>query len=132
MKKIIYSISMLVLLLLTGCTKSNLTTISLNELNNKISNKDSFVIYFEGEKNILKDKLETVLTSNNIEGYLIKTAKITEEEKIKLQPVISYEGSEIVFIVNGYDSSILSHIKNTDTTTEEIEARLKDMNFIKK
>lgn len=132
MKKICYIMSILVILLFTGCSKSKLTTITLDELNNKISNKDSFVIYFEGEDTSLKEKLEKVLTDNNIEGYLIKISKITEEERIKLEPTIAYEDSAIVFIVNGKDSSILSHIKNSDTTTKEIEARLKDMNFIKK
>ena len=131
MKKILCLVSILALILLTGCSKSNLNTISLDELYNKISNKDSFVIFFEDEDNGLKTKLEEALSNNNIEGYLIKTSKISAEEKTKLEPIIAYDSNSIVFVVDGKDASILSHVTNQDTTVKEITARLKDMNFIK-
>ncbi len=118
-------------LMVTGCTKSKLNKLSLDELYNKINNKDSFVVYFEVTDNALKNKLEKAATNNKIEAYVIDANKISNEEKIKLQPIISYEDSAIVFIVDGKDPSILSHITNSDTTVKEIESRLKDMNYVK-
>ena len=131
MKKIIIFVLMSMGLIITGCSNSKLQKLSLDELYNKINNKESFVIYFDVEDSSLKDKFEKVVGNNNIDGYIIDTSKISEDEKIKLQPIISYESSSIVFIIDGKDSSILSHVTNSDTTVKEIEARLKDMNFIK-
>jgi hypothetical protein len=131
MKKFIYLMVIFLGLMVTGCTKSKLNKLSLDELYNKINNKDSFVVYFEVTDNALKNKLEKAATNNKIEAYVIDANKISNEEKIKLQPIISYEDSAIVFIVDGKDPSILSHITNSDTTVKEIESRLKDMNYVK-
>ena len=131
MKKLLFLMLASLVVMITGCSNSKLKVLSLDELYNKINNKDSFVVYFDVEDSSLKDKLETVVTNNNIEGYIIDTSKISEEEKIKLQPIITYEESSIIFIINGMDSSILSHVTNSDTSVKEIEARLKDINLIK-
>ncbi len=131
MKKIIYFIAIISIILLTGCSKSSLESISLSDLYNKIDNKESFVLYIEGNDNTLKDKLEKALLNNNLTGYHIKASKINAEEKLKLEPVIAYDDTTIVFIIEGKDPSRLSHVTNSDTTIKEIEARLKDMNFIK-
>jgi len=131
MKKILFLILVLFGIMVTGCSNSKLQKLSLDELYNKINNKDSFVIYFDVLDSSLEDKFENVVTNNNIDGYIIDTSKITDEEKIKLQPIITYEDSSIIFIIDGKDPSILSHITNSDTTVKEIETRLKDMNFIK-
>ena len=132
MKKIIYCLLFTLILVVTGCSNSKLKSLSLDELYNKISNKDSFVVYFEVEENSLKTKLEKVLTNNDLTGYVVDTSKINDDAKIKLQSTIDYESSAIIFIIDEKDPSILSHITNSDTTLKEIEARLEDMNFIKK
>ena len=131
MKKVLYFISIISLFVLTGCSKSNLKTLSLDELYNKLENKDSFVLYIELGDSSLKNKLEKVLDSNNLTGYYINAGKISNDDKLKLEPKINYNNSEIVFVVEGKDPAQLSHVTNDNTTIKEIEARLKDMKFIK-
>lgn len=134
MKKLFLILFTLIITIVTGCgTKvSKLEEISLENLYNKINNKDSFIVYFKGEdSSFLEQKLSDVLESNNLSGYVIETSDITEEEKIKLQPTITYEDNSIVFIIEGKDPSILSHVKSDSVTTNELVARLKDMKFIK-
>ena len=134
MKKLFLILFTLIITIITGCgTKvSKLEEISLENLYNKINNKDSFIVYFKGEdSSFLEQKLSDVLESNNLTGYVIETSNITEEERIKLQPTITYEDNSIVFIIEGKDPSILSHVKSDSVTTNELVARLKDMKFIK-
>ena len=131
MKKILCFISIIALILITGCTKSKLETLSLDSLYEKINNKDSFVLYIHVGDSSLQSKLEQVLESNNLTGYYINGAKLSNEEKLKLETSITFDNSEIVFIIEGQDPSHLSHVTNDETTIKELEARLKDMNFIK-
>ena len=130
MKKIFLSL-LLVLFVLTGCSNSKLSSINLDELNEKLNKKETFIVYFSKSDNKLEDTLNEVLKENNLSGYKIDTSKINNEEKNKLELQIAYEEPSIVFIVNGLDSSKLSHITNQNTTKKEILARLKDMKFIK-
>lgn len=132
MKKLFALFLLVSIFIFTGCTKSKLNSISLDEIYTKINNKESFIIYFDGGNDTLKDKLENVLTNNNIEGYVIKTSKISDEEKIKLEPTIYFEDSTIVFIVEGRDPSILTHVTDDTVSLKELELRLKDLKFIEK
>ena len=130
MKKIFLSL-LLVLFVLTGCSNSKLSSINLDELNEKLNKKETFIIYFSKNDNKLEDTLNNVLNENSLTGYKFDTSKISNEEKNKLELQIAYEEPSIVFVINGLDSSKLSHITNQNTTKKEILARLKDMNFIK-
>ena len=130
MKKILYFMSIIGIIILTGCSKSLLKSLSLDELYNKINNKESFVLYIELGNSTLKNKLEKIVESYNLNGYYIDAGKISSDEKLQLEPLIQYDNTEIVFIIDGKDPSSLSHVTNDDTTIKEIEARLKDMKFI--
>ena len=130
MKKILYFMSIIGIIILTGCSKSLLKSLSLDELYNKINNKESFVLYIELGNSTLKNKLEKIVESYNLNGYYIDARKISSDEKLQLEPLIQYDNTEIVFIIDGKDPSSLSHVTNDDTTIKEIEARLKDMKFI--
>ena len=134
MKKISMLLLMVITFLLTGCgnADNSLTKISFDDLNQKIESKESFIIYFDnGDNTKLQNKLEKVLTTNNLDGYYIDTTKINDSDKIKLQTTIYYETPSIVFIIEGKDPSKLSHVTNSDITTKELTARLKDLKFIK-
>ena len=131
MKKIIY-IFLLTIFFLTGCSNSKLTKITIDELNKKLTDKETFILYFAKEDSKLEKTLNTVLENNNLEGYKIDASEISTEDKNKLEPQIAYETPSIVFIIDGKDPSILSHVKDESITTKEIVNRLKDMNFIKK
>ncbi len=130
MKKIIFSL-LLTMFLLMGCSSSKLSKITLDDLNKKLENKETFIAYFYKNDSKLEDTLNKVLESNNLEGVKIDTSNITDEEKNKLEVKISYSEPSIVFVINGQDPSILSHITDETIASKDIINRLKDMNFIK-
>lgn len=132
MKKYVLFLLLLLTFFVSGCSKNSLSKISFDELNTKLNNKESFILYFNSDSNNnLEEKLDKVLTNNNLKGYIINASKLSDQEKIDLQLNIAYEEPSIVFIINGQDPTKLSHITDTNITTKQIEQRLKDMNFIK-
>ncbi len=132
MKKTILSILFLFMLIFTaGCSSKYLEKINLDDLNEKLNNKDSFVIYFYDTTSDLEVTLTNILEKNNLIGYKIDTSKITNDQKLTLQTKIDYKNPCIVFILEGKDPSVLSHITDEDVSEERITAALKDMNFIK-
>ena len=132
MKKIlILIVTFIVLLTFTGCSSKFLEKIDYNTLNEKLNNKETFVLYFYNDSSNLETTLTNVLESNNLIGYKINTSKITNNEKLELQTKIDYKNPCVVFILNGEDPSILSHITDENATNKRIEDALKDMNFIK-
>ncbi len=117
---------------IVGCSKNKIANISLEELNNKLNNKESFILYFQHDKsNTLKNKLNNILEKYNLNGYSLNSEKLSEQEEEELKMIIPFEKPSIVFIVNGKDPSKLAHITNENIREIEIIARLKDMNFIK-
>ena len=84
MKKKIFSL-LLTIFLLMGCSSSKLSKLTLDELNKKIENKETFIVYFYKSDSKLEETLNDVLESNNLEGFKVDTSKITNEEKNKLQ-----------------------------------------------
>lgn len=131
MKKIFLTLILFVSILLTGCSSNKITKLSLDELKEKINNKESLVIYFSKEETTLDKVLEKIVEEYNLTIYKVETNKLTDEEKIDFQPTITFEEPSIVFVINGVDSSKLSHVTSTSTTKNQIISRLKDMNFIK-
>ncbi len=131
MKKIFFSL-ILFTIILTGCSKSKLLSINLDELNDKLNKKESFILYFSPDDSNLEKTLNKVLEENNLEGYKIDTSKISNEEKNKLELQIAYEEPSIAFIIEGKDPSKLSHITSENISSKEILNRLIDMKFIEK
>lgn len=133
MKKII--IAIFFMFVITGCTSNNYSKIKYNDLMNIINNKDTFIILFDDgsdDAKLLKNTLNKVLNNNNLEAYIIDSTKITQEEKNKLRPIISYEDISIVFIKEGIDSSKLSHITDSQISTNNLENHLENLEFITK
>ena len=132
MKKIIQFIMLFMLIIVTGCSNNALKKISINELNEKLKNNETFIIYFtKDDEDILENKLIKVLEDNNLTGFKIDSNKITNEEKLLLQTQIDYETPSIVFIINGKDPSKLAHVTSDEITNNQLIQRLKDMNYIK-
>ena len=130
MKKICITL-FVCLIMLTGCSSKALKKISINEVKEKISNKESFILYFDNkDDDTLEKKLISVLEEFDITGYKVNTSKISSDEKSDIEIEIPYEEGNIVFIINGKDPSVLSHIKNSDITKSEIKARLIDMGYV--
>ncbi len=131
MKKV-FLLLVLTIIFITGCSSKNLESINIDELNTKLENKDTFILYCaDSDKFELEEKLVTVLEENNLTAYRLDTSKLEDEEKIKLQIKIAYESPSIIFIINGEDPTKLSHITSSTIKTSEIVARLIDMKYIK-
>lgn len=133
MKKII--IAVLFIFIVTGCTSDNYSKINYKDLTQKIENKDTFIVLFNDdskEAKLLKNTLNKVLNNNNLKAYVINSNKISQENRNKLRPTISYENLSIVFIKNGMDSTKLSHITNPEISIDDLEKHLINLEFIKK
>lgn len=131
MKKI-FTLILITLFVIVGCSKSYLKNLSFNELKEKMENKESFVVYFTGKDNSLENHLSSIAEEYNLTFYKVNSSKISEQEKLDFQKIITFEEPSIVFILNGSDPSKLSHVSDTSTTKKHIIERLKDMNFIQK
>ena len=131
MKKLYLLLFLGLFILTTGCSSKFLEKIDYGTLISKLDSKDTFVLYFYDDDSELENTLTKVLETNNLIGYKIDTNKIDNSQKLKLQTTIDYKEPCIVFIINGNDPTILSHITSESTTEERITNALKDMNFIK-
>ena len=131
MKKIFLLSLIFLSFILTGCSSNTLSKITIDEVKEKMNKKESFVIYFASENdNSLKKNLESVLEEYKLEGYQVDINKIKSDDENNFRLLIDYSDPSIVFVVNGVDSSILSHITSDETTKKDIIKRLIDMNFI--
>lgn len=130
MKKILFILTFI--LLVTGCNSSNIKTISYNELNQKFENKESFILFFEGnDSETLKSTLNKILEKNNLEAYTIKTNKLDNDKLNELRLKVDFEEPSITFVIGGNDPSVITHITNVYIEEDDLETRLRDMNFIK-
>jgi len=133
MKKIF--IAILFIFIITGCTSNNYSKINYNELIKKTENKETFIVLFNDgtdEAKLLKNTLNKVLNNNDLKAYIIDSTKISQDEKNKLRPTISYEDLSIVFIKDGINSTKLSHITDSQISIENLESHLANLEFIKK
>ena len=131
MKKRYFLIVILFTLLLTACSSSKLYSISYNELKEKVNNKETFVLYVTTEDNTLEDTLKNVLEKYDFKAYKISLDDLNDSEKAELKLKYSYEDPTIIFIIEGNDPTILSHVTDSSIRSTDLIARLKDMNFIK-
>lgn len=131
MKKRYFLIIMMFTLLLTACSSGKLSSISYNELKEKVDNKETFVLYVSTNDNALEDTLNNVLEKYDFNAYKINLDKLSDDEKTELKLKYAYEDPSIIFIIEGNDPTILSHVTDSSMRSKDLIARLKDMNFIK-
>lgn len=130
MKKILFILSFI--LLLTGCSNSNIKTISYDELIQKFDNKESFILFFDGnDSETLKSTLDKVLEKNTLEAYTIETNKLDNDKINELRLKVDFEEPSIAFVIDGNNPSVITHITNIYIDENNLETRLHDMNFIK-
>ena len=130
MKKIF--LLLILVFLLTGCNKSNIKNISYDELIQKFENKESFILFFDGnDSEILKSTLNKILEKNELEAYTINTEKLNNDEINKLRLNVDYEEPSITFSINGVDPSVITHITDVYISETDLEARLREASFIK-
>ena len=135
MKKIKYILLIIFsFLIMTGCGKNNLKSLSFNELNNKLNNKDTF--FFE----IVQDgcshcasftpKLKEVLNEYNVVGYQVNLTNLTTEEYQKFNSMFDVDGTPTtIFITDGQEVSVLQRIDG-NVSKEKIVSKLKANKYI--
>ena len=129
MKKVLLLI--IGLFMLTGCSNNKIEELSYKELNKKFENKETFILYFDGTNgDVLEDTLNRVLEKENLVAYTIDTSKLSQDEINTLRYKADYEEPSIVFIKEGTDPSILTHITDVYITDESLTTRLTALGFI--
>lgn len=123
-------------ILLSGCSKKNhITDITLNELKNKIENKDTFALYVgnEGCPHCVSYRpvLETVLDEYNIDIYHLDNSLLTEDEVSEMKNYINISGTPtVVFFTDGEEETTLNRITG-EVSKEVTIQKFKDNGYIK-
>ena len=130
MKKFILVIT---ILLLTCACSNNLKSIKIDNLEKKLNNKESFVLYLtlEDEEGLtLKKTLKNALKDKDIDLFYINTDKLSDTDEEKLQSLFTYEDSNIViFIKNGQENSVLSRITDTFISEKDLKTELENQGY---
>ena len=131
MKKIfkLLFISIICVLFITGCgnkKSTHIKDISLKKLEEKLNNKESFVLYVGNEQCshcvAYMPTLTKVLDKYNIDIYHLDNSKLSEKEYTKFKEYINISGTPtIVFIENGEEETALNRIVGEKTESDTIE-----------
>ena len=129
MKKVLLLI--IGLFLLTGCSSNKIENISYKDLNKKFENKETFILFFNGtDGDVLENTLNRVLEKENLVAYTLDTNKLSQDEINSLRYKVDYEEPSIIFVKEGTDPSILTHITDVYITDESLTTRLTALGFI--
>lgn len=114
---------------------NHLIELSFEKLEEKINNKESFILVITQTKCShcaeYKPKLKKTLTKYNITAYEIAEDKLSEKNKTKLKDIANTSVTPVtIFIKNGEEVNTTSRIVGSTSVTK-IESRLKAMGYIK-
>ena len=130
MKKFILVIT---ILLLTCACSNNLKSIKIDNLEKKLNNKDSFILYLTSEDEeglTLKKTLKNASKDKDIDLFYINTDKLSDTDEEKLQNLFTYEDSNIIiFIKNGQENSVLSRITDTFISEKDLKTELETQGY---
>ena len=133
MKKI-YLI-LVILLLTTACTGSYLKNLNFKNLNKKLDNKETFILYLSAEDDgskTLKNTLKEVLKKHKLTGYTLNTEKLSDKDLQSLKQKFNFENSNFIIFVNkGVEETVLARITDVYISTTDLENELKLQGFIK-
>ena len=79
----------------------------------------------------IQANINKVLENNNLTAYTINTSKLNQDEINELRLKVDYETPAIVFVVDGRDPSVITHVTDIYIQENDLLTRLKDLNFIK-
>jgi len=128
--------------LLTGCNKNNkedsdkyLVSISLNELEEKVANKESFILVITqtdcSHCKQYKPTLKEVLNDYKITAYELDEQEFNAEEKGRLGAIANVAGTPTtVFITEGEEKSTTDRLVGA-VPRKNIISRFKSMGYIK-
>ena len=131
MKKIKLVLLVIGIILLTGCSKSNLKEISYKEYKNLIDSKESFILDVMREKcsacKSFKPNLEAVIDKYNIEVKYINTDKLSDDELDEF----GISGTPtLIFYNDGVEETTASRLVGS-VSQDKIIAKFKANGFIK-
>jgi len=114
---------------------SHLIELSYTELQEKITNKDSFILVISQKEcahcAAYKPILKEVLTKHDLYAYELVSDTLTKEENAKLKDIANYSGTPTtVFIVDGEEKNT-AHRLIGESTKSKITSRLKALGYIK-
>ena len=116
-------------------SNSNLIELDYHNLENKINNKESFVVCISrttcSHCNDYKPKLRKVANKYNINIYYTDIDKYTKTDLKKFNNLISFDGGTpvTIFIKNGEEKTTATRIEG-DVSTDKIIDKLKKNGFI--
>lgn len=116
--------------------ESHLIELSLPELQEKVKNKETFILVFTqsecGHCANYKPKLQRVLSKHDLYAYEIVLDKLEKEEKSELRTIANTENNgtpTTVFIKDGEEIRISSRLIG-DQSESNIEQRLRQLKYI--
>ena len=134
MKKNILAI-IFILLLTTACSSSHLKNLKLDELNKKLDNQESFILFLTDEKDeskTLKNTLEKVSRENNITSFYLNTETLEDKDLESLKDIFTYQTTNfILFVKDGHEKTVLSRVEDLYIRDEKLEEVIKNQGFIK-
>ena len=132
MKKIITIF--ILLILTTACSNNYLKKINLDKLNNKLNNKETFILYLTNEDEAgitLKNTLLNVAKDENIQIFYLNTSKLNDEELKNLNEKFTFEKNYfIIFIKDGQENTLLSRIDDTFISQDNLKDELKNQGYL--
>jgi len=124
-----------IILFTSACSSSYLKSINFKKLNQKLDNKETFILYLTNEDEYgktLRNTLLKVAKENDIKVFYLNTDKINDEEIKSLKEDFYFEDSNfIVFVKNGIETTVASRIENVYIQEEKLEEELKIQGYIK-
>ena len=136
MKKVKYILLVfLFAVLCTGCNKSNLKSLSFNELNKKLENNESFffVVIRDGCQHCegFIPKVEEVLNEYDIIGYKLNYTDLSSDEDDEFYNMFGVDSTPTtIFIKDGKEVSILQRLIG-NVSKDKLISKLKTNNYIK-
>lgn len=126
------------LFMVTGCTNksdSYLKDLSYEELNKKLSDKETFFFVVTQDgcshcENFLP-VLENVLNDKKVIGYNLNTSKLSEEQNKEFDEKYNVTGTPTtIFIKDGEEVSLLQRI-NGEADSDKVIRKLQNNGYIK-
>ncbi len=113
-----------------------LVEIKMDELREKINNKESFILLISqttcSHCAEYKPKFKKVLAKNKVKAYYIEKDLLSEAEEGELKTIANISGTPTtVFIVNGEEENTAYRLTGSGADEKKIEDRLKIMGYIK-
>ena len=132
-KKILLIIT--ILLLTSACSSSYLKNINLKKLNEKLDNKETFVLYLTNEDETgitLKNTLLEVAKENDLKTFYLNTKDLNENDLKELKENFTFEEENIiVFVKKGQETTVLSRITDPYTSKKDLKEELKLQGYLK-